>query len=134
MAHAGTQTDLAKQPATSNGFWQLLVGMIAIVALAAAIVYVAGNMASNRGLAPAVDHRYDQIETLRGGATLGAADSSYTQVEDLRGGAFSAANPVKGSRSAAFIAAFEAARQGKGTAPEAGSGKILGHRGAQVTE
>ena len=76
MAHAGTPTDLAKQPATStvNGPWQALLVAIVLVALVAGMVIVGTSLAAkNTGspaAIPAADHSYDQIEAQRGTVTL----------------------------------------------------------------
>ena len=47
MAHAGTPTDLTKQPATSTarGVWQAIVAAILVLALAAGVVAVSANLA-----------------------------------------------------------------------------------------
>ena len=48
MAHAGTPTGLAKQPATStiNGLWQALLVAVVLFALVAGMVFVATNLAA----------------------------------------------------------------------------------------
>ncbi len=88
MAHAGTPTDLAKQPATSStwqGPWKALLVGIVVVAMAVGLVlatsFVAG--ATKTTVVPA-DHSYDQIEAQRGAAGL-AGDHSYDQIEIQRG-------------------------------------------------
>jgi hypothetical protein len=78
MAHVGTSGDLAKQPAATGagqGFWRAMLVLIVAVAIGLGLVmttsFIAGSNTS--GGAPAPDHRYDQVESLRGGATLPAA-------------------------------------------------------------
>jgi hypothetical protein len=60
MAHAGTPTNLTKQPATSsfNGIWQALVAAILVLALAAGLVAVTSNLAAKTSAVPAADHSY----------------------------------------------------------------------------
>ena len=76
MAHAGTPTDLAKQPATStpNGLWQALLVAVVLVALVAGMVIVGTSLAARGAVSPAAipaaNHSYDQIEAQRGTATL----------------------------------------------------------------
>jgi len=76
MAHAGTPTDLAKQPATStaNGRWQVLIVAIVLVALGATVGIVGTRLAAKSAVSPAVipaaDHNLDQIEAQRGAVTL----------------------------------------------------------------
>ena len=76
MAHAGTPTDLAKQPATSttNGLWQALLVAVVLVALVAGMVIVGTSLAAKGAVSPAAipaaDHSYDQIEAHRGTVTL----------------------------------------------------------------
>ena len=92
MAHAGTPTDLAKQPATSttNGLWQGLAAAIVLLALVAGMVAVATNLAAagKTTAVPAADRSYDQIENQRGAANFSGLveDRSYDQIENLRGG------------------------------------------------
>jgi hypothetical protein len=139
MAHAGTPTDLAKQPATSstNGLWQALLAGIVILAIGAGMAFVISTAASSKITAPAVDHRLDGIEAQRGAATLSVAavkpdrrfdelivgqagpfsDGSYSQVEANRGGAFTAPTTTV-----------------SGTAPDYGNGRIQGHRGAMTSQ
>ena len=87
MAHAGTPTDLAKQPATStiNGLWQALLVAVALVALVAGTIIVGTSLAAkgavNPAVIPAADHRYDQIEAHRGAVTL-STDNSINSVFD----------------------------------------------------
>ena len=78
MAHVGTSGDLAQQPAATGAgqaFWRAMLALIVAVALGLGLVmttsFIAGSNISVG--APAPDHRYDQIESLRGGATLPAA-------------------------------------------------------------
>jgi hypothetical protein len=109
MAHAGTPTDLAKQPETSTSFWKPFLSAIVILALGVSVAIAASflNQASN---APAVDRGYDAIEKTRGALSLSggivssdaiqkaaaakaramsgvAADTSYEAVEKARGAA-----------------------------------------------
>ena len=73
MAHAGTPTDLAKQPATStNGLWQALLVVIVLIALVASRVAAPKSVA-----APAADHSFDQIEAQRGAATMTLSTDAY---------------------------------------------------------
>lgn len=90
MAHAGTPTDLAKQPATSTstsqGPWKALLAGIVVVTMAVGLVlatsFIAG--ANKANVAPA-DHSYDQIEAQRGAAGL-SADHSHDYLDLERGG------------------------------------------------
>ena len=141
MAHAGTPTDLAKQPATSttNGLWQAFVVAIVLLALVAGMVIVGTNLASKGSAVPAADHRYDQIEAQRGATTFAGpkadrrfdelilapagapfSDGSYDQAEKNRGGASSGA--TQGTTKVG------------GTAPDNGPGRILGHRGGMIDQ
>ena len=86
MAHAGTATDLAKQPATStiNGLWQALLAVIVILAIGVGMVFVGTNVASSTGVAaPAVDHRLDAIESQRGAAALSGAVAPDQRFDEL---------------------------------------------------
>jgi len=54
MAHAGTPSDLAKQPTTSaRGIWQAIVATVLVLAMVAAIVAVSLNVAGTASTAPA---------------------------------------------------------------------------------
>jgi hypothetical protein len=106
MAHAGTPTDLAKQPATSSSIWQSLFSAVVILAIGVALA-TAALFLSRATTAPAIDRGYDAIEAQRGAVTLSgvtadtaaiqaaaaakaramsgvAADTSYNAVEKLR--------------------------------------------------
>ena len=136
MAHAGTPTDLAKQPATSttNGLWQAFLAAIVILAIGAGAVLLSANVAGTKGApAPAVDHRMDQIEGQRGAISMAApradrrfdelivaaaADGSYSKVESSRGGALSATGGTTKL----------------GGTPVNTFDKLPGHRDAQVSQ
>jgi hypothetical protein len=83
MAHVGTSGDLAKQPATTGStgqaFWRAMLALIVAVAIGLGLVMTTSFIAgSNTSVgAPAPDHRYDQVESLRGGATLPAAGQPF---------------------------------------------------------
>ena len=114
MAHAGTPTDLAKQPATSttNGLWQVLLAGIVILALAVGMVLVAANVAAPKSVAaPAADHRLDQVERQFAATGLVADDGSYTLVETNRGGALTGGS--------------------QGSTPATDPGRTPGHFGGQ---
>jgi hypothetical protein len=90
MAHAGTPGDLATRPAISapgghSGLWQALLVVVVTAAVVIATSFVVASKATTGG--GAVDRGYDQIETLRGGATFSAAsgDRSYDAIEQMRG-------------------------------------------------
>src|SRR3954466_9640205 len=111
MAHAGTPTDLAKQPATSstNGLWQALLAATVALALVAGMVFVATNLAAKSSVAPATQlndriapqpgpatppapQLNARIAPQRGPTTAAAAqiyvaDGSYDQIEAQRGAA-----------------------------------------------
>ena len=69
MAHAGTRTDLAKQPATSNSLWKPLLSAIVILAIGLALA-MAASFLGRASTAPAVDRGYDAIEKARGALAL----------------------------------------------------------------
>ncbi|MFL5649350.1 MAG: hypothetical protein ACJ77V_06475 [Chloroflexota bacterium] len=57
MAHAGTPTDLAKQPTTSaGGIWQAIIAAVLVLAMVAAIVAVSLNLAGKASIVPAAEH------------------------------------------------------------------------------
>ncbi len=105
MAHAGTPTDLAKQPATSttNGLWQALLAVIMILAVGAGVVVISSNLAANKGApAPAADHRLDQIEAQRGTVSMAgapSADGSYDQIESTWRSVSDRSNRIVAERS-----------------------------------
>ncbi len=86
MAHAGTPTDLAKQPA-APGSWSTLLTAIVILAIGVGMVmavpFITGGRATT---APAVDRGYDAIEKARGAWALSGVtvDTSYDAIENLR--------------------------------------------------
>ena len=84
MAHAGTPTDLAQQPATSptNGLWQALLVAAALFALVAGMVLVGTNLAAKGSAIPAADRGYEQIEAQRGATTFAAprADRRFDEL------------------------------------------------------
>jgi hypothetical protein len=95
MAHAGTPTDLAKQPATSTstgqGLWKPLLFVILALSIGIGLVlatsFIAGSNHAN-GL-QAVDPRYGQMESLRAdfrgiGPAAATVDQRYDQLESLR--------------------------------------------------
>jgi hypothetical protein len=83
MAHAGTPTDLAKQPATSttNGPWQAVLVAIALVAVVAVAAFVGTSLAAKGAVSPAAipaaNHSLDQIEAQRGAATMTLSTDAY---------------------------------------------------------
>jgi hypothetical protein len=106
MAHAGTPTDLATQPATSSSLWKPFLGAIAILAIGLSVALGASFLSRTSGV-PAADRGYDAIEKSRGALALSgttvdtaaiakaaeargrgmsnvAADTSYDAVENLR--------------------------------------------------
>ena len=85
MAHAGTPTGLAQQPAASS--WKPFLSLIVILAIGVGLVIAVLLINGGRAITgPAVDRSYDQIESARGAATLSglSVDTSYTSVENLR--------------------------------------------------
>lgn len=77
MAHAGTPTGLAQQPAASSSLWKSLFGLVVILAIGIAMVIAVPVITGGRATtAPAVDRSYDQIENARGAATLSGVTSS----------------------------------------------------------
>lgn len=90
MAHAGTPGDLATRPAISapggnKGLWQALLAVVVTAAIVMATAFIITSKATVGS--PAADRSYDQVETLRGGATFAAAsgDRSYDAIEQMRG-------------------------------------------------
>src|SRR3954467_12127325 len=76
MAHAGSSTGLAKQPAVSsswNGLFSAIVMLAVGVGIVLAVLLITGGKATT---APAVDRRFDQIEIQRGATTLSGVDQS----------------------------------------------------------
>ena len=108
MAHAGTPTDLAKQPAaSSSACGSRFLTAVVILAIGFALAMATSFIISNRAASgPAVDRGYDAIEAQRGTALSGAdcdaardregcgrqgpamsgvaADTSYNAIENLR--------------------------------------------------
>lgn len=82
MAHAGTPSDLAKQPAASSSTWKSMLSLVVILAIGIgmiiAVPFITGGRATT---APAVDRSYDQIENARGATTLSgvAVDTNAVQ-------------------------------------------------------
>jgi hypothetical protein len=153
MAHAGTPTDLAKQPATStiNGLWQAVLAAVVFFALVAGMVFVATNLAAKGSAVPAADHRYDQIEGTRGAILMAPADNSYNQVEQARNGfslvpTANSSNQVEQARNGNSLVpavhypdvSYEqntlAPTKVSGTAPYAHPGLVKGHRGAMIDQ
>jgi hypothetical protein len=60
MAHAGTQTGLTTQPATTTprGLWQAIIAAILVLALAAGMVAVTSNLVGKTTAVPTTDHTY----------------------------------------------------------------------------
>ena len=57
MAHAGTPTDLTKQPtASASGIWRALIAAVLVLAMAAGIVAVGVNLAGKASVVPAAEH------------------------------------------------------------------------------
>ena len=109
MAHAGTQTDLAKQPAASSGLWKPFLTAVVILAIGVALAMATSFIITNRAASgPAADAKaHNAIQKARGawaqsGVTADtaaiekaaaakaqamsgvAADTSYNSVENLR--------------------------------------------------
>jgi hypothetical protein len=75
MAHAGTTTDLAGQPAASRSTWKFLLSLVVILAIGIGMVIAVPLLAGAKTTtAPAVDS-YTQIETQRGATTLSAVSA-----------------------------------------------------------
>ena len=89
MAHAGTPTDLARQPAASGSTWKSLLSLIVILAIGIGMVIAVPLITGGKATtAPAVDRGYDQIETQRGATTLsGVTVDTNSAVENSRGAA-----------------------------------------------
>ena len=131
MAHAGTPTDLAKQPATSttNALWQTAAAAIVLLALVVGMVIVASSLlaASKSSVAPAFDHRYDQVDNLaanmRGAAPALTTDRSYDAIENQRS--------IVQVYGLANDRSFDKIQSERGAvAPD----KIVGHRGALIRQ
>jgi len=76
MAHAGTSTGLAGQPAASRSSWTSFLSLIVILAIGIGMVIAVPLLAGAKTTtAPAVDRGYDQIETQRGATTLSAVSA-----------------------------------------------------------
>ena len=129
MAHAGTPTDLAKQPATSttNGLWQGLAAAIVLLALVAGMVAVTTSLsaAGKTTAVPAADRSYDQIENQRGTAIFSGLveDRGYDQIENLRGG--TVATGLANDRS------YDKIQSERG---QVDPRRIVGHHGAMVNQ
>jgi hypothetical protein len=130
MAHAGTPTDLAKQPATStNGLWQTAAAAIVLLALVVGMIIVTSSLlaASKSSVAPAFDHRYDQVDNLaanmRGAAPALTTDRSYDAIENQR--SFVQVYGLTNDRS------FDKIQSESGAA---GLDKVVGHRGAMILQ
>jgi hypothetical protein len=136
MAHAGTPTDLAKQPATSNSLWKPLLTAIVILAIGITLA-MAASFLSRASSVPAVDRGYDAIEKARGATNLSGvtvdnfavqnaaaakaramsgvpADTSYNAVEKARGD-FWVLSGV------AVDTSYDAVENARGVAPLSGS-------------
>src|SRR5260370_29091326 len=75
MAHAGTTTGLAGQPAASRS-WKSFLSLIVILAIGIGMLIAVPLLAGAKTTsAPAVDRGYDQIETQRGATTLSAVSA-----------------------------------------------------------
>jgi hypothetical protein len=76
MAHAGTTTDLAGQPAASRSTWKALLSFVVILAIGIGMVIAVPLLAGAKTTtAPAVDNSYNQIEDQRGATTLSAVSA-----------------------------------------------------------
>ena len=76
MAHAGTTTGLAGQPAASRSTWKSLLSLVVILAIGIAMIIAVPLLAGAKTIsAPAVDRGYDQIEAQRGATTLSAVSA-----------------------------------------------------------
>ena len=135
MAHAGTPTNLAKQPATMNlnGLWQALLAAVVLFAVVAGMVFIGTNLAAKGSVVPAADRSYDQIEQMRGAAIFAPADNIYNQVEQSRNGTslVPAVHYPDVSYEQNKIAAPTTV---SGTAPYSHPGMVKGHRGAMVDQ
>ena len=127
MAHAGTPTDLAQQPATStSGLWKTAAAAIVLLALVVGMVIVTSSLvaASKSSVLPAADHRYDQIENLaanmRGTTPALTTDRSYDQIESQRGAVAASGLTLDRSQDRPVVQR------------NAVSDKIVGHRGAMI--
>ena len=98
MAHAGTPTDLAQQPATStNGLWQALLAAIVLMAVVAGSVFIGTNVARIGSAVPAAEHR---IEAQRGPTTAAAAQIYVKRIEAQRGPTTAAAALISSGTAA----------------------------------
>jgi hypothetical protein len=90
MAHMGATIELPKQPAKQAGFGPVLPAAALIVVIGLVVAMGAWLIGTNVASGSrASDRSYDQIESLRGAATLPlAGDASTDKVEGLKGGAF----------------------------------------------
>ncbi|MFL5643667.1 MAG: hypothetical protein ACJ77V_03890 [Chloroflexota bacterium] len=138
MAHAGTPTDLAKQPATStvNGLGQALLLAVMLVAFVAAIVFVATNIAAKGSTVPATGRSDAQVEAQRD-ATLSAAAKAVSgrtddEIEQIRGAAL---NPTVHYPDVTYDQVkLSSPTKISGTAPDNRPGRIKGHRGAMIDQ
>lgn len=123
MAHAGTPTDLAKQPATSSssgqvGPWKALLTAIIILAIGLVMAMAVSFIAANRAIGvPAVDRSYDQIETQRGATTLSgvSVDRNLDQVEKA------AAAKARAMSGVPVDTSYDAVENARGAAPLSGT-------------
>src|SRR4051812_17892292 len=129
MAYAGTQGNLAKQPATStNGLLQAVLAAVVLFALVAGMVFVGTSIASKASVVPAADRGYDQIEAQRG-ATNFAAVKADRRFDEL------ILAPADHYPDVSYDqVTLSAPTKISGTAPDNRPGRIVGHRGAMIDQ
>jgi hypothetical protein len=118
MAHAGTPTDLAKQPATSSSLWKPLLTAIVILAIGFGMAMATSFIIGNRSTNLPVDRSYDQIETQRGATTLsGVAVDTNNAVEKAAAAKARAMSGVP----AVVDKSYDAVENARGVAPLSGT-------------
>lgn len=76
MAHAGTTTGLAGQPAAAGSNWKSFLSLIVILAIGIGMLIAVPLLAGAKTTTvPAVDNAYTQIEAQRGATNLSAVSA-----------------------------------------------------------
>jgi hypothetical protein len=132
MAHAGTPTDLAKQPARSSGLWKPLLTSIVILAIGFGLAMTTSFIITNQATSgSAVDRSYDQIETQRGAWALSAVtgNTSYDVLQKAAADKARAMSGVAVGTGATEKAAADKARAMSGVAVDTSYEEIEARRG-----
>jgi hypothetical protein len=132
MAHAGTTTGLAGQPAASGSTWKSFLSLIVILAIGIGMLIAVPLLAGAKTTSvPAVDRGYTQIETQRGATTLsGVSADTLAKAAAAKARAMSAVAPDNSLDAAVRAAAakgalsvdtsYNAVEDSRGVAPLSG--------------